>query len=348
MQTESSKPRVSIISPVYNAEKFIGRCIESVRAQTFQDWEQIIVDDGSSDDTEAVVRQVDDPRIRYIRLPHRGLRALGESYNTALNAARGELVAVLEGDDEWLPHKLERQVAAFTDPQVTLCWGGCLVINDHNAVMRRWALPRLARRNMSLPELFRILVRWNIVSPALTVMVRRGALDAIGGFSQVGSSMFVDLPTWLKISATASGRAVFINEDVGLYRIYSSNTGTLQNSKMREEHQDVADAIVREIGAQRMAELGWTPEDERKTVASSSLTRGIAYFQQKDRARARSAFASALRHTRSPREYAVAGVGLASSVTGLDFIGAAQRLRNRMGAWNVRLTPHVEVRDVKS
>src|SRR5688500_648199 len=91
-------PRVSIISPVYNADRYIGACIDSVLAQTFTDWEQIIVDDGSTDQTEAVVRKYNDPRIRYVRLPHRGLPALAESYNVALRDARGALIAVLEGD----------------------------------------------------------------------------------------------------------------------------------------------------------------------------------------------------------------------------------------------------------
>ena len=91
MPTE--RPRVSIVTPVYNAERFIGACVRSVLDQTFDDWEQIIVDDGSSDATGDIARGFDDPRVRYIGLPHRGLSALAETYNTALQVARGELIA---------------------------------------------------------------------------------------------------------------------------------------------------------------------------------------------------------------------------------------------------------------
>src|SRR5688500_11247566 len=114
MPTRSADaPRVTVITPVYNAERYLGACIDSVLAQTFGDWEQIIVDDGSSDGTEAVARSYTDARIRYLRLPHRGLSALAESYNTALREARGGVIAILEGDDVWEPHKLERQVPLF-------------------------------------------------------------------------------------------------------------------------------------------------------------------------------------------------------------------------------------------
>jgi glycosyltransferase involved in cell wall biosynthesis len=338
MQTENSKPRVSIISPVYNAEKFIARCIDSVLAQTFTDWEQIIVDDGSSDGTESVVRRYDDPRIKYIRLPHRGLEALAESYNTALAAARGDLIAVLEGDDAWLPQKLERQVRAFDeDPLVMLTWGNGLVIDENDRVVRRWRIDRIAKRKLPLSELFRILVRWNVLTPALTVMARHDALRAVGGFSQVGSSLFVDLPTWMQISGRVDGYARFIDEDLGLYRIYSHNTGTVQNSKMRFEHQRVADHIIADLGPDNLKKLGWSKRDDRKTIASASLTRGVAYFQEHDRVRAKEAFASGLRHTRSPREYLVGSLGYVSALTGWNLIGAVQKLQRRIGSLTVRL-----------
>src|SRR5688500_377534 len=94
-------PLVTIVTPAYNQKRYIAECVESVLAQTYPHWEQIVVDDGSTDGTPEIVESYRDPRIRCIRLPHRGLAALGESYNTALAAARGELVAILEGDDLW-------------------------------------------------------------------------------------------------------------------------------------------------------------------------------------------------------------------------------------------------------
>jgi hypothetical protein len=336
MPTET-RPAVTIISPVYNAERFIERCIDSVLAQTFTNWEQIIVDDGSTDGTEAIVRRYHDPRIRYVRLPHRGLTALAETYNTALQQARGDLIAVLEGDDAWPADKLAKQVPVFSDAQIMLSWGWGIVVDDDDRYIRRWAIPRLARRRMPMAELFRILVRWNVVSPALTVMTRRAALQEVGGFTQTGSDLFVDLPTWLTLTGRIDGMAQFINDDLGLYRIHTTNTGTLHNSKMRFEHQHVAEAVIRQLGAERMRQLGWSREDDRVTLASLSATRGIGHLQLGEMKEARKEFATSLRNTRSIREAGKAAIGYTSTLAGVNLIRWAQRFRYFLGSVALRI-----------
>ena len=116
-------PLVSIITPTYNHALYIGRCLESVLAQTEPRWEQIVVDDGSTDGTAEIVKHFADARIRYVAQPHRGISGLGDAYNLALDLARGEFVAILEGDDFWPQDKLERQLPEFEDPEVVLSWG---------------------------------------------------------------------------------------------------------------------------------------------------------------------------------------------------------------------------------
>jgi glycosyltransferase involved in cell wall biosynthesis len=103
-------PRVSVILPAYNRAQLLPRAIGSVLAQTHADFELIVVDDGSTDNTEAVVRRLADPRIRYLRRRNGGP---GAARNTGIATARGEFVAFQDSDDEWLPHKLERQLARF-------------------------------------------------------------------------------------------------------------------------------------------------------------------------------------------------------------------------------------------
>jgi teichuronic acid biosynthesis glycosyltransferase TuaG len=102
---------VSIITPAYNCEKYIAECIDSVINQTYKNWEMIIVDDCSTDDTCAVVERFSssDPRIRLIRRTENGGPA--RTRNTALKAANGRYIAFLDSDDLWLPKKLERQLA---------------------------------------------------------------------------------------------------------------------------------------------------------------------------------------------------------------------------------------------
>ncbi len=102
---------VSIITPTYNCAGFIEETIESVRAQTYLDWELIIVDDCSSDNTMEIVKryQEEDSRISYHCLKHRSGAAVAR--NTALRLARGRWIAFLDSDDLWLPYKLEKQIA---------------------------------------------------------------------------------------------------------------------------------------------------------------------------------------------------------------------------------------------
>ena len=323
-------PRVSIISPVYNAEKYIEACLDSALAQTFENWEMIIVDDGSTDRTREIIERYTDPRIRYIGLPHRGMSALAESYNTALAQARGDLIAILEGDDVWPAEKLARQVPVFDDPSVVLSWGRSPLMNADSRTSGYWRVPGAFRRDLTMPELFRVLTRWNVLSPAVSVVVRKEALQRIGGFQQTGSALYVDLPTWLRVSATSSGRAKYITDDVGIYRMHAASTGWVHNSKMRREHDAIASAYIAELGPERLRDLGWTDAESRRTRASASLSHGIAYYQDGNRAAARAAFVTAIKNTRSPKEFALGALGYVSSLVGLNLLGAAYKLRSAL------------------
>ena len=111
----TSSPTISVIIPTYNRAHLVGRAIRSVLAQTFQDIELIVVDDGSIDDTEAIVLDFPDPRIHYLR--HEINRGGSAARNTGIRAACGEYVAFLDSDDEWLSEKLELQLNIFeTNP----------------------------------------------------------------------------------------------------------------------------------------------------------------------------------------------------------------------------------------
>ena len=100
---------VSIIMPSYNTGKFIGQTISSVLAQTYENWELVIVDDCSADDTDAVVAAFSDPRIRYFKNEKNSGAAV--SRNRALREAKGRWIAFLDSDDLWEPEKLEKQIA---------------------------------------------------------------------------------------------------------------------------------------------------------------------------------------------------------------------------------------------
>src|SRR2546425_8629612 len=111
-------PLVSVITPTFNQARFIADCIGSVKAQTYPNWEMIIIDDGSTDDTAAIVEKHQDSRIHYQRQKHVGILALADTYNRALSNSKGDLVSILEGDDLWTAEKLELLVPKFADPEV--------------------------------------------------------------------------------------------------------------------------------------------------------------------------------------------------------------------------------------
>lgn len=105
---------VSIIMPSYNTVNFISGSIESVRAQTYTNWELIIVDDCSTDNTDDVVKPyLNDPRVIYIKNPKNSGAAV--SRNRAIRAAKGKWIAFLDSDDLWMPEKIEKQIAYMTN-----------------------------------------------------------------------------------------------------------------------------------------------------------------------------------------------------------------------------------------
>jgi len=112
---------VTIIIPVYNGAAFIAETVASVKGQTYPEWECIIVDDGSTDDTAAVVQQCigSDERFRYIRQQNKGLSG---ARNTGLEHASGDLIQFLDGDDVLLPEKLEKQVRVMQDGKAVLSY----------------------------------------------------------------------------------------------------------------------------------------------------------------------------------------------------------------------------------
>ena len=128
--SEDKTPLVSIITATYNDESYIENSIRSVLSQDFTDFEYIIINDGSVDNTKKIVQrlQKEDSRIRLINQQNKGLVA---SLNRGINEARGKYIARIDGDDEWLPHKLKTQVDMLeNDDELVLVGGGAEIINQ--------------------------------------------------------------------------------------------------------------------------------------------------------------------------------------------------------------------------
>jgi len=170
-------PRVSVIMPVYNGAATIRRALESVFAQTLTDYEVVVVDDGSTDDTVSVLAEYGD-RVRVVRQANRGLPA---ARNAGVVSSRGELLALIDHDDEWLPDKLERAVAAMrAEPDAALLYSDMIVVNEAGEEFRR---SQIGPDTAHAPAMDEMLARIWPITPS-TVVMRREAFERAGGFCE--------------------------------------------------------------------------------------------------------------------------------------------------------------------
>ena len=328
----TAPPLVTIVSPVYNQERYVAQCVESALAQSYPHWEQIFVDDGSDDHTLDVITSYTDPRIRVLTLPHRGLEALGESYNAALAASHGALVGILEGDDLWPPDKLERQVPLFDDPRTVLSWGRATLVDDTGASVGQRSTMRARRpvTHLTTSDAFLRLTRTNFLVPSVTVMARRSALDAVGGFRQSGSSLFVDLATWLWLTAVHDGQITFANELLGTYRVHARQTSQRKHAQMTREHWHVVQCVERDLDPRALDRVGWNAGARCRARTRNLLSEGEIALSSGEWRAARAAFRDALRLRTGNGDRLFALLGIAAAVTHLNLVSMAFALRKRI------------------
>ena len=189
---------ISVVIPLYNKEALIGRTLESVLAQSYRDFEVVVVDDGSRDGSAAVVESFDDPRIRLIRQANTGVSA---ARNRGIAEARGEFIALLDADDIWRENYLQTQFELTQKyPQCDVFATGYEFIDEFGKVSP------LILRNMPFSEEEGVLTDYFHVAstshpPLWTsiVMARKSALEVVEGFP-VGIVSGEDLLTWARLA----------------------------------------------------------------------------------------------------------------------------------------------------
>ncbi len=184
-------PAVSVVIPAYNRAHLLPRALRSVQTQTVKELEIIVVDDASTDGTEAAVRAFEEGRMRCVR--HAQNQGGSAARNTGIAEARAPLVAFLDSDDEWLPHKLERQLSALRRrPEAALAYARFALCEKGRDVTARYR---------PFPEecSARGLLRTNCVGTASTVVARRAVLEKIGGFDE-GLPSCQDWDAWLRMA----------------------------------------------------------------------------------------------------------------------------------------------------
>jgi glycosyltransferase involved in cell wall biosynthesis len=250
-----SAPRVSVVVAAHNEAGWLGETIASVRGQRFEDWELIVVDDGSTDGTADVVAQhASDPRVRCLRQARQERAA---ARNRGIAASRGCFVAFLDADDLWLPDKLGRQVAALDgDPAAGLCYTVARFIDAHGRLLWLRKPPHAIEG-----RIFPRLVRANhfILS---SVLVRRSCLDEVGPFD---TSLAVlgceDWDLWLRLARRHP--VVAVAHELTLYRQHVGNT---------RREQLMASALV------VLDKLYADPQAVRQARISRSAARSYLYW----------------------------------------------------------------------
>ncbi|HYE89232.1 MAG TPA: glycosyltransferase [Vicinamibacterales bacterium] len=232
-------PNVSVIIPAYNAEAYIADTVRSVLAQTYPDFEVIVVDDGSTDGTVKAL----EPFGNQVRVHHQANSGVAMARNTGVGLASGTWIAFLDADDLWLPHKLERQLALST---------ASITYTDRFNIGARGELPEVQSEvtPMCGGDLFVPLMREGNFITNTSVVIRRVLFEQMGGF-YTGLNGTEDWDLWIRIAERHE--IGFVPEPLVRYRFHAG--GISRNFvKMGRERLQV---ITRALALERGRALDW-------------------------------------------------------------------------------------------
>lgn len=226
------RPTVSVIMPVYNTAKYVEAAIQSVLAQTFTQFELLIIDDAGSDGSIDLCRAIDDPRIRIISQANRGLAG---ARNTGIRNARGQYIALLDSDDLWEPRKLERHVEHLRlAPHIGVSYAASKLIDEDGHLLRIVQRPKLKR--VSPRDVF---LR-NPIGNGSAPVLRRAVFDDIASLNPDREELDYfddsfrqseDIECWCRIALTTDWGFEGIS---GAYTRYRINEGGLSANVVKQ------------------------------------------------------------------------------------------------------------------
>lgn len=245
-------PTVSVVMAAKNYAKFLPVAVESVIAQTFADWELVIVDDGSTDATPATVKPfLEDRRVRYVRSDKLGQ---SRAKNLGIYLSRGDAIAFLDADDAWKPTKLEKQLALLRD-DVGVVFCGRELIDESGAL--------LAQQPVANPPTGRVadtIFVQNFVCFS-SAMVRRQVFEHVGRFDPLWD-LAIDFDLWLRVAKRYSFD--YVPEPLVLYRTGHGNLSQKLSDRvatafsiMHRHRAGIAAKAVSEAYASTHRTMGW-------------------------------------------------------------------------------------------
>lgn len=220
-------PRVSINLCCYNSEPFLERTLRSIAAQTYKDWELVVINDGSTDATEAILQRFIEEGwpVRYDAQPNRGI---AEAHNEALRRSSGELIAFIDHDDEWTPTKLERQVPLFDrNPRTGLVYSDCINLRDDGFAFRQYDKLR-----PFVGEVFGAMLSQYFLT-LTTAVVRRQVVRDHELWFDPAFKLLPDADFFLRVAFHCA--LDFVNEPLARIRIHRQSTTQVGRQKLPVE-----------------------------------------------------------------------------------------------------------------
>jgi glycosyltransferase involved in cell wall biosynthesis len=244
------KVRVSIIIPTYNREKFILRALQSAINQTFQDFEVLIIDDASTDNTYKTVLSLKNEKIRYFKLDNNVGQCVARNYG--IGKSSGEYIAFLDSDDEWLPTKLEKQIKLLdSDNKIGAVYCSSYNTDDRTGIMDLIKSDKYKRGNISFDLLS------GLCPPTPSLFVVKSEIIKEAGMFDEKLITFVDVDLWLRIAQKCEFD--FVNEPLAIKHDHSEdqyisnfnkrNKGLLLFTNKWESH------IVSAVGVKKYRKL---------------------------------------------------------------------------------------------
>jgi glycosyltransferase involved in cell wall biosynthesis len=216
-------PKVTVVIPAYNAMQFLPKTVESVLAQTFSDWELLIVNDGSSDNIVQWATHITDDRVKLISQKNQGVSA---ARNTGIMQSSGEYLAFLDADDLWKPTKLEKQVRRFEEyPAAGLVYTWTTLVDALGKPIKRAIASQLEGNVWE-----QILVA-NMIGNGSSAMIRRSCFETVGMFDPKLSSA-ADRDMWIRIASCYPFAVV--KEPLTLWRQHTNSMSKNCQSMMQD------------------------------------------------------------------------------------------------------------------
>lgn len=267
---EGQPPLISVLMPVYNAQRYVAKAIDSILSQTFSDFEFLILDDGSSDRSPSILQRYAqrDQRIRLIQRPHGGLVA---ALNEMIALAQGELIARMDADDIALPERFARQIEFLRQHPEVVCVGGAQAWTDEAG--RVLIYHQEAQTDAEIqPQL--LGGRTAINHPS--VLMRRAALVQVGGYRQIAYPA-EDLDLWLRLGEV--GQLANLAETVIHYRQHRDSVSEQRQRQQFEKRQWACEQAWqrRGIAGEFTSEKFWRPID-RASQHQTLLRHGWWFF----------------------------------------------------------------------